>query len=168
VSRSGRNCSGVLDQFRQDAVRTARMDEGDEAAVGAGPRSPVDQFEPAPGKVVQNAGDVIDSVGHVVQARPSPVEKPRNGRFRADRLDKFEATAGRAEEDDIDALRRHRLGPGTAGAGNVFECRQCGTDRRYCDADVVERVFQVRLQSVRGRRCRPMIIANWPRAPHAA
>jgi hypothetical protein len=122
------------------------VDEGDEAAVGAGTGFAINEFEAAAREIGENGFEVRDTIGDVVEAGAALGEDAGNGRIRRGRFEQFETAPGAADEHDVDALGWNRFERGTGGARNEFECWQRGAQRWNRDRDVVERVLQVRLR----------------------
>ena len=120
----------ALDEFDQDSVGAARMNERDAMAECSGARHIVNELKSSFSEVLECGFDVGDAVRDVMQPGAAALEKSRDRRIGARRLDEFEAAAGRSEKHDVDALRLHVLWSGTGSPRNEFEGRQGRRDRR--------------------------------------
>jgi hypothetical protein len=67
----------------------------------------VDQVHACGGEPIELGGDVVDTVGDVVQARPTAREEAADGRLGPERPEQLDPVAADAERARLDALVGH-------------------------------------------------------------
>src|ERR1019366_564512 len=99
------------------------MQERNQPAGCATPWTGVEQLEAKLGEVVEAGLNVLDAVGHVMEAASPLGQKPRDLRIRPGAAEQFDARLADLEHDRLDAVGGDDLPVRRGRAGEALICR---------------------------------------------